>query len=80
MALVIPFLANNELSTVKDELSTANFLAVIFDGSTRLGEVLAIVVRFVDEVMRIQQRLVRVHTLSKSLSRTGKGADNCSFH
>ena len=68
MAQLIPFLANNELSTAKDELSTANFLAVIFDGSTRLGEVLAIVVRFVDEVMRIQQRLVRVHTLSKSLS------------
>ena len=40
---------------------------VIFDGSTRLGEALAIIIRFVDQ-WHIQQRLVKLETLAKSLN------------
>lgn len=41
---------------------------VIFDGTTRLGEAFAIVLCFVDEELCIQQRLVRMQLLSKSMS------------
>ena len=64
----MPFLLSNETSLVKNELSTAPSIAVIFDGSTRLGEVLAIMVRYVDKELDVKQRLVRVHTVAKSLS------------
>ena len=35
-------------------------ISVIFDGTTRLGEALAIVVRFVDDGWKINQSLVRL--------------------
>lgn len=39
-----------------------------FDGTTRLGEALSVVLRFVDEEKWvIQQRLVRLRLLAKSL-------------
>ena len=68
MAQLVPFLLSNETSLIKNELSTAPSIAVIFDGSTRLGEVLAIMVRYVDKERNVKQRLVCVHTVAKSLS------------
>ena len=41
-----------------------------FDGSTRLGEALAILVRYVDPNWKIQQRLVRFHNLAKSVTKS----------
>ena len=68
MAQLVPFLLSNETSLIKNELSIAPSIAVIFDGSTRLGEVLAIMVRYVDKELDVKQRLVRGHTVAKSLS------------
>ena len=42
--------------------------SVIFDGSTRLGEALAIIVRFIDSKWNIQQRLVKLGILAKSMN------------
>ena len=43
-------------------------VSVIFDGTTRLGEVMAIVIRFVDDSFVIQQRLIRLQLLVKSMT------------
>ena len=40
---------------------------MVFDGTSRLGEVLAIVIRFVDD-WEVQRRLVRLEFLQKSVS------------
>ena len=40
----------------------------MFNGTRRLGEALAIVIRFVDESFVIQQRLVRLQLLAKSMT------------
>ena len=39
---------------------------MVFDGTTRLGEALAVIVRFIDDGWEIVQRLVRVQLLVKS--------------
>lgn len=46
---------------------TMNF-SVIFDGSTRQGEAIAIIVRFVDNNWNIIQRLERIDVCSKSVN------------
>ena len=45
-------------------------VSVIFDGTTRLGEALAIVVRFVSDSddWKIEQRLIRLQLLTKSMT------------
>ena len=43
-------------------------MSVIFDGTTRLGEALAIVVRFVSDEWSLEQRLVKLQLLTKSMS------------
>ena len=43
-------------------------ISVIFDGTTHLGEAMAIVVRFVDDVFVVQQQLVCLQLLAKSTS------------
>ena len=43
-------------------------MSVIFDGTSCLGEALAIIVRFVTGDWRIEQRLIRMRLLAKSLS------------
>lgn len=42
-------------------------MSVAFDGPTHLGEAMAVVLRFVDSEWQIQQRLVRLMLLAKSL-------------
>ena len=64
MAQLVPFLLNNGISLIKNDLSTAPTTAVIFDGSTRLGEVLAIMVRCLDKELDVKQRVVLVHTVA----------------
>ena len=56
-----------EKETLKTELSLVDGCSVIFDGTTRLGEALAIIVRFVDDEWNVQQRLIRLQVLAKSL-------------
>ena len=64
---LIPSVLTNEKETLRTELSVAQACSVIFDGSTRLGEALAIVVRYVDNLWNVQQRLVRLQVLAQSL-------------
>ena len=62
---LIPFIHQEEIALIKEELRGKK-VSVIFDGTTRLGEAMAIILRFVDD-WQIQQRLVRLRHLSKSL-------------
>ena len=48
------------------ELDTTRDLSVIFDGSTRQGQAIAIIVRFIDNNCNIIQRLVRIYTYARS--------------
>ncbi len=68
---LIPFIQEQEKKSVKEELAGHN-VSIIFDGSTRLGEALAVIIRFVDldteqRQFLIKQRLVRLEVLAKSL-------------
>lgn len=64
---LIPLILKKEKDCVKSEIATSDNFSVIFDGSTRLGEAL-VVVRFIDNRWRIQQRLVKLEVLAKSMN------------
>ena len=64
---MVPFILSEEQERVKQEIS-GRYVSVVFDGTTRLGEVLAIILRFIDEDGMIQQRLVRMKFLLKSMA------------
>ena len=66
MRQVIPFVRKEEEEMIKGEISGHN-VSVIFNGTTRLGEALAIVVRFITAGWEIKQRLVRLQLIAKSL-------------
>ena len=63
---LVPFVLQEERSRLRAEIEH-KYLSVIFDGTTHLGEVLAVVVRFISD-WTIQQRLVRLKFLKKSMS------------
>ena len=63
---MIPFLLQEELTRVRGEIQ-GKHVAVVFDGTTRLGEVLVLIVRFLDE-WTVEQRLVSVQFMQKSLN------------
>ena len=44
---LVPFVLEEEKSRIKREIS-GKFLSLVFDGTSRLGEVLAVVVRYID--------------------------------
>ena len=57
------------MKKLKDELAAAKELVVIFDGTTYCAEALAILFRYISaDDWTIQQRLVSMHVLAKSLS------------
>ena len=69
LAEYIPFIQEQEADLLKKELAEAHSTcSVIFDGSTCLGEALAILLRFVDQDWHLKQRLVRFHIVAKSMS------------
>lgn len=68
MAQLIPFLLSKEVDELRKEISGAAHVAVVFDGSSRLGEALAVILRYVDADFRIHQRLVCFHVLAKNLA------------
>lgn len=63
---IIPFVLEEEQKRIKSEIQGKN-ISIIFDGTSRLGEVLAIVVRFEDN-WDVVQRLVRVQLLVKTMT------------
>lgn len=64
---LVPFVLKEEKSRIKREIS-GKFLSLVFDGTSRLGEVLAVVVRYIDG-WEIQQRLVRLEFLTEYVRR-----------
>ena len=62
MSDLILFIHQQEQSKIKEEIEGMK-VGVIFDGTTRLGEAMAIIIRFVDSQWSICQRLV-MYTLS----------------
>ena len=66
---LIPFIPSTELQRVKEEVADVKHVSIIFDGSTHLGEALAIILRFVRDDFVIKQCLIRLLILAKSLSR-----------
>ena len=57
-----------EIDLVKFEVAANSAFSVIFDGSTRLGEALVIVVRYIDKDWNIQQRLLKLEVLANSMN------------
>lgn len=67
MAQLIPVVRQEEIRNTREEL-TGREISIVFDGTTRLGEALVLIIRFLDSEWKIQQRLVRFLLLAKSLS------------
>lgn len=63
-------LFSREGDCVKSEIAKSDNLSAIFDRGTRLGEALAIVMRFIDNHWQwlIQQRLVKLQAMAKSMN------------
>ena len=64
---LIPFILEEEKARIKQSIQ-GQFLSVIFDGTSHSGEALAILVRFVNNSWIIEQQLVAIQLLSKSLT------------
>ena len=68
MSDLIPFILSEEKKQLKAEIDGVP-VAVIFDGTSRLGEALAVIFRFVDRsTLKSHQHLVRMQLLAKSLT------------
>lgn len=66
MSDMIPVILKQEKSRIQSEVCEQD-VSIIFDGTSRLGEALAIVLRFVTCEWSIKQRLIKLQLLSKSL-------------
>ena len=64
---LIPFVVKEEEMQIIDEIKNKH-VSVIFDGTTHTCEALAIVLRFISDSFTIEQRLVRIQLLAKSLT------------
>ena len=66
MSDLVPFVHSQVQQNIKAELSE-KYVSVIFDGTTRLGEAFAVVVRFVSD-KQLKQRLIKFQMLTKSMT------------
>ena len=64
---LIPFILEEEKARIKQSIQ-GQFLSVIFDVTSHSGEALAILVRFVNNSWIIEQQLLAIQLLSKSLT------------
>ena len=64
MSYTVPFIFTQEQAHIKEETTGKN-LSVIFDGTTRLGEAMAILI---DSNWQIQQRLIRFQLIAQSMT------------
>ena len=64
---LLPFVANEEHARVKNAVSGEN-VSLTFDGTTRAGEALAIILRHVTSDFCIKQYLVKLQMLVKSMT------------
>ena len=67
MSDLVPLIVAQEQTEIKKELS-GRPVSVVFDSTTRLGEAMAVVLIFVDSSFTIQQRLIRLQLLAKSMT------------
>ena len=67
MSDLVPFILMEEQAKIKQEIEGKD-VSVIFDGTTRLGEAMAVVIRFVSDDWRVEQRLLQLKTLAKSMT------------
>ena len=67
MTDLVPFIREQEVAQIRQEIAGRK-VSVIFDGTTRLGEALVIVLRFVTDDWQITHRLIRLQLLAKSLA------------
>ena len=67
MSDVVPFILAKEQAEIKEEIA-GKPLSIIFDGTSRLGEAMTIVARFIGPEWSIQQRFIRFQLLAKSLT------------
>ena len=67
MSDLVPFILTKEQAKIKQEIEGKD-VSVIFDGTTRLGEAMAVVIRFVDNEWKIEQRLLTLKMLAKSMT------------
>ena len=67
MSDLIPFILSEEKHRVKDEIADKD-VSVIFDGTSRLGEAVVVVIRFVSsDTWCVEQRIVRMQLLGKTM-------------
>ena len=66
MRQLIPFILEQEYKTVAEEVKGKN-LSITFDGTTRDGEALAVLVRFVND-WELKSRLVRFQLIQSSVN------------
>lgn len=66
MSDLIPLLVSQEQADVKAELC-GRPVSVVLDSTTRLGEAMAVVVRYIDTSFSIQQRLICLQLVAKSM-------------
>ena len=64
---LIPFVHSQKVNLIKAEIANRP-VSVVFDETTQLGEAMAIVFSFVDNDLKVVQRLVRLKLLQKSMS------------
>ena len=77
---IIPHVMQNEIETLKSEIAPHHAFSVIFDGSSWLGEALAIVIRCTDKSWSIQERLVRLENVtcfSHVVNNSAKNYNSC---
>ena len=68
MSDLIPFVLQEEKQQIRSEINNKP-ISVILDGTTRLGEALAAIIRYVEPTdFCIQQRLVRLQVVTKSMT------------
>ena len=64
---MIPFILKEEEAVIKNAIE-GQHLGIVFDGTTRLGEAMTIVLCFVSDSWTVEQRVVRVQSVSKSMT------------
>ena len=81
MCDLVPVIYQQELDTLKAELS-GMFISVIFDGTTRYGEAMATLTRYIDAKFCIQQRSSENATARKEhvWGRSSPGTNKLPFY
>ena len=67
MSNLVPLILEKEKQLLKEEIAGKS-VSIAFDGTSRLGEAMVIVARYVTEDWSIQHRILKVSLLAKSMS------------